>query len=271
LIRPLPSGPHARGGAVPGARDGAAIPVPALEIRRDGPEHKPGDDKNPLACHPSKGGSMKINPKVIDIYHGDAVSDFAKAYAFGIRGVIHKATQGVGMTDKLYAQRRKDAVAAGMLWGAYHFNTGESVAAQVKHFLTAAEPDNGTLMALDFEDSTSNMSLAQARAFLEVLDEAIGRPAALYSGNRIKEQITHADVETRAFFRKHKLWLCQYGPTPRLVDFNGEPLPWAKYFLWQYTGDGSGPLPHDVPGIQRRMDINHYAGSDDELKAEWAA
>jgi lysozyme len=214
---------------------------------------------------------MKINPKVIDIYHGDAVSDFAKAHAFGIRGVIHKATQGVGMTDKLYARRRKDATDAGMLWGAYHFNTGESATEQVKHFLAAAEPDADTLTALDFEDTTSNMSLHAARAFLEALDEAIGRPAALYSGNRIKEQIAHADAETRAFFGKHKLWLCQYGPMPKLVDHNGEPLPWAKYFLWQYTGDGAGPLPHDLPGIGRRIDINHYDGTDDELRAEWAA
>jgi GH25 family lysozyme M1 (1,4-beta-N-acetylmuramidase) len=222
--------------------------------------------------------AMKINPKVIDIYHLDANdarggdgADFAKARAFGIRGVIHKATQGVGITDRLYAPRRKTAVDAGMLWGAYHFNTGESVAAQVKHFLAAAEPDAGTLMALDFEDGASNMSLAQARAFLEAIDAAIGRPAALYSGNRIKEQIAHADAETRAFFGKHKLWLCQYGPAPKLVDCNGEPLPWAKYFLWQYTGDGSGPTPHDVPGIGRRMDVNHYGGTDDELKAEWTA
>jgi lysozyme len=215
---------------------------------------------------------MKLNPKVVDIYHGDAVTDFSKAHAFGIRGVIHKATQGVGITDPLYAPRRKAAADAGMLWGAYHFNTGESVAAQVKHFLAVAEPDVATLMALDLEDNrASNMSLAQARGFLEAVDAAIGRPAALYSGNRIKELIAHADAETRAFFGRHKLWLCQYAPAPKLTDFTGEPLPWAMYFLWQYTGDGSGPTPHDVPGIQRKMDINHYDGTDDELKAEWAA
>jgi hypothetical protein len=108
---------------------------------------------------------MKINPKVIDIYHLDANdarggdgADFAKAHALGIRGVIHKATQGVGITDRLYAPRRKAAVDAGMLWGAYHFNTGEGVAAQVKHFLAAAEPDAGTLMALDFEETWAGAS-----------------------------------------------------------------------------------------------------------------
>jgi hypothetical protein len=30
-------------------------------------------------------------------------------------------------------------------------------------------------------------------------------------------------------------------------------------------------MPHDVPGIGRRIDINHYEGTDDELKAAWAA
>ena len=38
---------------------------------------------------------LKINPKVVDIYHGDNVSDFAKAYAAGYRGIIHKATEAV--------------------------------------------------------------------------------------------------------------------------------------------------------------------------------
>ena len=35
-----------------------------------------------------------MQPLVIDIYHGDPVQDFAKTKAFGILGVIHKATQG---------------------------------------------------------------------------------------------------------------------------------------------------------------------------------
>lgn len=35
-----------------------------------------------------------INPKVIDLYHGDVVTSFEAAHAAGIRGVIHKATEG---------------------------------------------------------------------------------------------------------------------------------------------------------------------------------
>lgn len=215
---------------------------------------------------------MNINPKVVDIYHGDAVTDFAKAHAFGIRGVIHKATQGIGVSDPLYATRRRAAMAANLLWGAYHFNTGENVTAQVNHFLTAAEPDASTFVALDFEDNrASNMSLGEACDFLAAVDAKLGRPCAIYSGNRMKETIVHATADQRALLAKRHLWLCQYGPAPRLADANGHPLPWPKYFLWQYTGDGIGPKPHAVPGIQNNMDINHYDGTDDELKAEWTA
>jgi lysozyme len=213
---------------------------------------------------------MIICPKVIDIYHGDTVTSFARAYAFGIRGVIHKATQGRAIEDPAYAARRRQALAAGMLWGAYHFNSGEDVPGQVRNFLAAAQPDAKTLLALDFEDNPhSNMSLAQARQWLELVAAATGRYPWIYSGNRIKETIAGAAAADRAFFGRHKLWLAQYSSTPRLLDIDGKPLPWSKATLWQYTGDGVGPRPHAVPGIQDRMDINSYDGTDEQLEDDW--
>ena len=62
-----------------------------------------------------------MQPLVIDIYHGDAVQDFARVKAAGIVGVIHKASQGGAVVDRAYASRRKLALAAGLKWGAYHF------------------------------------------------------------------------------------------------------------------------------------------------------
>lgn len=211
-----------------------------------------------------------ITPKVIDIYHGDTATDFGKAYAFGIRGVIHKATQGTSIDDPAYARRRVMATAAGMLWGAYHFNSGESVPSQVTNFLSIAQPDATTLLALDFEDNAqSQMSLDHARQFLELVAEKVGRLPWLYSGNRIKETLAGASPETKAFFGKHNLWLPQYGAAPKLLDSNGDPLPWARATLWQFTGDGVGPQPHTVPGMQSGMDINSYDGTDAELAAQW--
>ncbi len=225
---------------------------------------------------------MNINPKVFDIYHlnandahGGDGADFAKAYAAGFRGVIHKASQGTHMVDKLYRVRRPKALDAGLLWGAYHFNSGENAAAQAQHFLDCTTPVEGTLMALDLEDNPpragGRMNLAQAREFLDRVDQATGRSTVLYSGNLIKELIAHANDADYTFFATHPLWMPQYAPTPNLRDYNGHPLPWAKVFLWQYTGDGIGQKPHDVPGIGRNMDINHYDGTDDELRQEWTA
>jgi GH25 family lysozyme M1 (1,4-beta-N-acetylmuramidase) len=224
---------------------------------------------------------MKINPKVVDLYHlnannkqgGDA-ADFEAAYAFGIRGVIHKCTQGITMTDHLYRVRRARATHEGMLFGGYHFADGNNPATQARHFLEILDPDANTLAALDLEDNPARaggaMSLAGARRFLEVVDKAMLRPCVIYSGNRIKELIAGADEEMRAFFAGHPLWLAQYGPAPVMTDYNHKPLPWTEPFLWQYTGDGAGPSPHNVPGIGIRVDISSFDGTDDELKAQWA-
>lgn len=206
-------------------------------------------------------------PIVVDLYHGDTVSSFKLAAAQGIRGVIHKASQGTTVTDELYDVRRDKAKAAGLLWGAYHFATDEDPAAQVKHFLSCAEPDKDTLVALDYEPNGNHtMSFAGALAFLRGIESALGRKAVLYSGNLIKEQ-SPSDLDA-AYLAQHRLWLAEYGPVARL------PAAWTKYWLWQFTGDGIGPGPHAIPGIPGAggaLDLNTYAGTLDQFATEWAS
>lgn len=200
---------------------------------------------------------------VIDLFHGDEVTDFSRVAKAGVLGVIHKATQGGGMTDQSYAARRQMAADAGLLWGAYHFNDGEPVASQVQHFLDAARPDKGTLMVLDFEDNrASNMSADQALDFLTRLEAAgIARPV-IYSGNRAKDLL---GSKVHLEMGKYRLWLCQYGPRAVLQPS------WKSYWLWQFTGDGIGPQPHEIDGIATKgIDINQYAGFPARLADDWA-
>jgi GH25 family lysozyme M1 (1,4-beta-N-acetylmuramidase) len=204
---------------------------------------------------------LNIIPKVIDIFHGDNVTDFSKARAFGIRGVIHKATEGGAIVDRAYGARRKLAGAAGLLWGAYHFIRPGDMKHQARHFMDLAEPDANTLLALDHEDSS--VPLAAARQFAEAVEAELGRKLVLYSGFLIKEQIVRANADDITFFAARPLWLCHYAANPTW------PKAWPKPFLWQFTGDGDGPGPHAVPGIQDRMDINSFQGTDDELTAAW--
>lgn len=207
-----------------------------------------------------------MTPRVVDISHHNVVTDFAAAAAAGIWGVIHKASQGRAYRDPDYAARRKKAIEAGLLWGAYHFNTGDAVPLQVDNFLTAAQPDANTLLVLDYEDNhASNMSIRHAVDFLHEIERRTGRKAAIYSGNRLKENIGALSAADRAYLTSHRLWLCQYGPRAVL------PSGFSAYWLWQFTGDGIGPSPHSIPGIKSDgIDLNTFAGTREQLAATWA-
>lgn len=198
-----------------------------------------------------------MTPNVIDIYHGNVVHDFAALKAAGILGVIHKCTQGARYADPLYLTRRLAAEKAGLLWGAYTFNTGEDVAAQVAQFISHAEPDERTLMALDFEDNPhSQMSIGQARQFLAQGDEKLGRKLVLYSGNRVKDLL---GGQTDTFLGSHRLWLAQYGPKAKVQGS------WRTQWLWQFSEAGK------LPGTDGAVDLNFYAGSASDLATEWAS
>jgi lysozyme len=220
-----------------------------------------------------------IVPRVADMAHFNPVN-FSKIKAAGILGVIHKATQGVGMTDNQYAARRKAALAAGLLWGAYSFATGDDARAHAKHFLAVAQPDANTLLCLDYEDNArSPMSAQAAWDFMRAVEDATGRRCWIYGGNRIAEHISplcRANAAAADYFKARPLWLCQYKTRLPNIDLAGlkkhirVPAPWDDFTLLQYTGDGVGPLPHTVDGLEPGADLNAFAGSDDELAALWA-
>src|SRR5882672_2787726 len=77
---------------------------------------------------------------VIDLSHYNEVASFSDIRASGIVGVIHKATQGVVDRDPTYAWRRREALAAGLWWGAYHCGTNTDGAAQARFFLSVVNP-----------------------------------------------------------------------------------------------------------------------------------
>ncbi len=188
-------------------------------------------------------------------------------------GVVLRATRSNGMTDVAYGTRLPQAVAAGLLPGAYAFNTGEAATVQAARFIKATAPDIPNLLrALDFERNPSGgqMTLAMAVEFLDRVDQATGRATALYSGNLIKELIVGATDAQRDFLAKHAPWIPEYGPECKMIDARGQPLPWRAPFLWQFTGDGVGKEPHTLDGLQPGADLSAFAGSAEELAAVWA-
>lgn len=49
--------------------------------------------------------------------------------------MFHKVTQGTNYADPTYSTHRDKALAAGVLWGAYHFGTGADGVEQADFFL----------------------------------------------------------------------------------------------------------------------------------------
>lgn len=230
---------------------------------------------------------MTINLKAIDIsHHNEGVhahgphpwpidaAAFASMKAFGLVGVILKGTQGVRGGDPTYPARKDAVRSAGLLLGAYDFNTGDPAKDQVDFFFDYVKPDDQMLCCLDFEDNEhSEMSLDMAREYLELADARLGRKFWIYSGNRLKQMIVGADDDMRAFLASHPLWGCQYGPVWKNVDVNHKPLPWDKPTLWQFSGDGTNNHGITIPGILNgnTVDMNHFDGTDEELAAAWVA
>jgi lysozyme len=199
--------------------------------------------------------------RIVDISHYEDPIDFKKVAADGIVAVIAKATQGATGLDPAYQKFKKAAAPYKFLWGSYHFGTGAGLKAQVEHYLTATEPKNNELVCLDFEQNPTGsiMSLEQARDFVSLVKQNIGRYPVLYGGAWLKEQLGgHADD----VLSKCPLWIAQYGPRPVL------PIGWKKYVLWQYTDGRKGPEPHTVNGIGP-CDRNQYNGTIAQLRKRW--
>ena len=201
---------------------------------------------------------------VVDISHHNGNVDLGKAKAAGIVGVIHKATQGTSMVDKMYQQNRTKAQAAGLLWGAYHFATLADGAAQADFFLSKANADPQMLLVLDFEpNGNSTMTLDQARAFVSRINDVTGKFPGFYSGSLIKQLLGGKPVDP--LLSQCFLWIAQYGPAPTNI-----PATWPTWTMWQYTDGNVGPQPHSVDGIGN-CDRDQFNGSVEALQKLWGA
>jgi lysozyme len=202
---------------------------------------------------------------VVDLSHHNGDVDFRRVAADGIVGVIHKATQGTGYVDSRYAERREQALSAGLLWGAYHFGTGDDGDAQANHFLSVVQPEPDTLVALDYEknDQGSSMSLSGAVDFVTHVRSSMGRWPGFYRYATYLPGFG-GGVYDPAILVNCWLWLAEYGPEAHV------PANWREFKLWQYTDGSAGPEPHSVDGVGN-CDRDTFNGDVGQLRALWGA
>jgi lysozyme len=220
---------------------------------------------------------------IIDISHNVTVTDFAAVRRSGILAVIHKVSEGGDWFDPSYAPRRHQAESAGLLWGAYHFGTGQySGADQARAFLRAAQPSATTVMSLDVEVNdrrpANSMRLNQAEAFVQTVQQATGRLPMVYvhprwaNGEKMGRggRTLGGAITPQSILAKCDLWLADYREQPEV------PYAWAGrgWKIWQYLADEDdskaayGTTPRAISGVSH-CDRNLFNGDTAELYRFW--
>ena len=222
---------------------------------------------------------------IIDLNHSSTVTDFVQARTrSGILAAIHKVSEGATWVDPLYKSRRAQALAAGLLWGGYHFGTRQYTGAQQANaFLAWAQPDPATLMALDLEPNErapdNTMTVAQAEEFVATILRATGRLPMIYTHPKWANGAPYGrtgitlgqSIGPQSILASCDLWLADYRPTPEV------PQAWTRrgWRIWQYAGDNAkggggalGYMSQTVAGIGR-CDRNLFNGDASGLYQYW--
>lgn len=205
-----------------------------------------------------------MSTMVVDLSHHNVIpQSLGPLRAQGIKGIIHKATEGVSYEDPKLNARVFLAREARLHFGVYHFLRPGDMGEQVDHFIATAELAQefdgqmaSWLWACDYEDAA--VSLAEVEDFCgDLMNTLKGQMPVLYSGHVLKDKI--AAGESVGSLPEYRLWLAQYtGGTPTL------PQGWDKYWLWQFTDQGQ------LAGIDGFVDLNDYQGNAQDLANEWS-
>jgi lysozyme len=195
----------------------------------------------------------------IDVSGFQGSPDFQKVESAGNRFVYIKATEGADFVDSGFRSRQRDACAAGLHTGFYHFLRPRSdrSGAEADNFWRNVNGvkggENGAellRLAADIEVSTFTRivngrkevdpgpTMAYVRQFLDRLEKIAGHEPIVYT---FPEFILRWDTS----FKDYRLWIAHFGAkTPSL------PAPWTEWAAWQYTSTGS------VPGVSGNVDRN---------------
>ncbi len=256
---------------------------------------------NPLSNHgeqifhrSAQSGIKALPDVVIDLSHHNNSVDFQTLAKNNIQGVIHKATEGGGLSvagvpsfsdenyaagfiDPEYKTRASKAAQADVLWGAYHFLRGGDGKKQADFFLNIAQDVEGKkrplLFMLDVEitHTLRQPTLEQAQALVRQVS-AFSKQSVLKIAEDFVQEIRDktgvwpivygSPNILKAIIGNHTdtiLKNCPLNIAHWKVDQPTVPTPWEDFTLWQYTSEGT------VPGVNGYVDREKFNG----LKNFW--
>jgi lysozyme len=197
---------------------------------------------------------MSDIPVCIDISHHQSYPDFDEVARAGVRGIIHKCSEGTSFVDSARAENCSNAVKAGLATATYHWlSPGSNASAQMEFYLSVLDPVKGERVVIDYEQEGCTLAMLKD-AIQALLDYKHELQITVYSGHLLKEQL--GDNYDAFLASNCDLWLAQYtSGTPSWPDGT-----WPHWTLWQYSETGT------IPGIDDAyVDLNHFNGDEEKF------
>lgn len=191
----------------------------------------------------------------IDVSHYQGDVNWQKVVNSNVKFAYSKATQGAQYVDKKFSVNQLNATAAGIPFGAYHFfSPDKDVVKQIAHFVKHANVQLGSLPpVLDIETmskkSSDNLLVEDILQWINGVKQATNCQPILYAG--------------LAFYNRHlttlptdiPFWLAEYSnevTMPKGID---------AWSFWQQSQSAS------IPGIKGNVDLDWFAGAEEDLQA----
>jgi lysozyme len=205
---------------------------------------------------------------ILDPYQENPINWDLLATDQRVVAIIHQATKG-SSKDWEYAARKSEAKKRGYKWGSYHLGLRGDPLKQADFYLATAKPEADEVMALDIEslDISKDMSIDDARQFINRVKEKTGRYPLLYGNDNVIREISRKFGRDQ-MFSKVLLWYARF--LREIKDFPKGT--WDTYTLWQFSSEvncNKRMCPYRVPGTLPDMDINVYNGTIEELRMNW--
>lgn len=190
-----------------------------------------------------------------DLSHYQRRPDFDKLVADGVRYVILKATQGMGV-DPDFDWNRNEAAKRNMPWSWYPFITALDTIETVKHACKVV----GVRIPPAFDWEAKGVPSSTVEMWKKGCEDSaeVTRTGLAYYGVYPPDELTDEIVAMPR-------WLPEYAKVPKLPawDGTGVPTDWSgEWFMWQFTGNGR------LPGVQSAIDLN-YLSCPFEVFSHW--
>lgn len=200
---------------------------------------------------------MSDIPVCIDISHHQGYPDFDEVAQAGVKGIIHKCSEGTSFIDSARAENCSNAKKAGLAISTYHWlSPGSDASAQMEFYLSLLDPAKGERVVIDYEQDGCTLAMLKD-AVQALIDYNCDLQITVYSGHLLKEQLNGSCDDFLA--EKTDLWLAQYTSS----DPSWSEGTYPNWTLWQYSETGS------VPGIDDSyVDLNNFNG-DEEAFLKW--